>query len=841
MHYHQLDDPHEVFQACLEYKRSSATSLGRSSLLPKSSSLSASFYPSLEGLTKECSKYFHSEKPWENSNISMKKKTPSNSQQSKPASLYPSLEGLANQFPKAFDPEIQWEGSAVSEKKRAASDSPSSPATTQARMPQACTPEACMPRACMPNDKRFAGIADVHDINYRRGSILSNNSVKASSNTNTTASDRESNVDTFAPFASAARMSRGEDFNSYIPREHRTDNDDDELLVQKLAAYNFENNVDGTRHPGSEARASIIATASTGPEAEATILDCGTIHPFERESAVQAELVDQTENARGIYGQDRHHQEQRPSVTNTLCHEATVESQPEDAANLVSVSGQSINEEIPTEATVIESGDPEKATLDNWSEHTTDAVVLQQESEVNPFQSADDSDVKNSYSQDHEETATEYQEQHGNRSSDTIASVNNAAIAACYNINPLEVTNQSVQAEYMGSSESTNIPSSNEADRIENAVEISETEHATEAMVLDSGPSDKATIDAWSPTEEAHVLRENYDEMDESNAKDAEQRVSSCTVSSVASTDLSSNGQAEIRDISEHFHPSEYVSETVATAELVGNNPNEACTREISNSMMHPQSDGVPTRESSSRMVENPSSRIAREAYCGTENQTGETISSTIIREKPCSEIISSNSELMYDSSDQSWKVTAPRHGPNKSQKSMTFSLPAKQQVVSLATVCTPPKIVPNSNDSAFRMALMQGDVDGAIRLHETYEVDLMTPFADIDGEVLYPVHCAVEGGSLPLLKWLVDENQCELWSISTSDDTNNLTPILTSDSRSLLSIALAKNSIDIIRYLVVEKGMRLSDEKDLPVDRLLQTLDSVLAILPAERCDEQS
>lgn len=38
---------------------------------------------------------------------------------------------------------------------------------------------------------------------------------------------------------------------------------------------------------------------------------------------------------------------------------------------------------------------------------------------------------------------------------------------------------------------------------------------------------------------------------------------------------------------------------------------------------------------------------------------------------------------------------------------------------------------------SAFRLALLQGDLDKAIALHATENINLTTPFANIKGEVL--------------------------------------------------------------------------------------------------------
>jgi len=139
---------------------------------------------------------------------------------------------------------------------------------------------------------------------------------------------------------------------------------------------------------------------------------------------------------------------------------------------------------------------------------------------------------------------------------------------------------------------------------------------------------------------------------------------------------------------------------------------------------------------------------------------------------------------------------------------------------------------------SSFRLALLQGDRDKAIALHHTGNINLTTPLANIKGEVFYPVHAAVLGGNLSLLKWLVDENCCPLRSIRVGSGGGNgtngsYTPILTSKSRSLLNIALSKNFIDIARYLVVEKNMLLSAESDLSFEILVRNLDTALRILP--------
>lgn len=139
---------------------------------------------------------------------------------------------------------------------------------------------------------------------------------------------------------------------------------------------------------------------------------------------------------------------------------------------------------------------------------------------------------------------------------------------------------------------------------------------------------------------------------------------------------------------------------------------------------------------------------------------------------------------------------------------------------------------------SSFRLALLDGDKDRAIAIHSTGNINLTTPFANVKGELFYPVHCAVLGGSLELLNWLIEEHCCPLRSIRISsgrqrDAAGTYTPILTSKGRSLLGIALENRNIDIVHYLVVKKRMMITAEKGIPNEILTQNLDLVLRVLP--------
>lgn len=137
---------------------------------------------------------------------------------------------------------------------------------------------------------------------------------------------------------------------------------------------------------------------------------------------------------------------------------------------------------------------------------------------------------------------------------------------------------------------------------------------------------------------------------------------------------------------------------------------------------------------------------------------------------------------------------------------------------------------------SNFRLALLQGSQDRAVALHAAGNINLHAPFGNVKGELLYPVHCAVLGGSLSLLKWLVDENSCPIKSLRVSgsrESGGSYTPVVTSKGRSLLGIALENRNVDIVRYLVVRKGVSLASEQDITFEMLLRNLDRVLHLLP--------
>ena len=72
----------------------------------------------------------------------------------------------------------------------------------------------------------------------------------------------------------------------------------------------------------------------------------------------------------------------------------------------------------------------------------------------------------------------------------------------------------------------------------------------------------------------------------------------------------------------------------------------------------------------------------------------------------------------------------------------------------------------------------------------------------------MFPVHCAVLGGNIELLQWLVEGHLCPLVSKENRS-------VQTSASRTLFDLAMVgRPKVAILRYLV-QKGMDINDVKD--------------------------
>jgi len=131
-----------------------------------------------------------------------------------------------------------------------------------------------------------------------------------------------------------------------------------------------------------------------------------------------------------------------------------------------------------------------------------------------------------------------------------------------------------------------------------------------------------------------------------------------------------------------------------------------------------------------------------------------------------------------------------------------------------------------------FQKAVMDGDLQRAKALYKTGNVNLRHPYgAWTKGgkEVFNPIHMSILGGNLDLVRWLITDKCCPL---RRRDKARSL--LCTSKGRSPIRLALAKDSPEILRFLVSEQGMSLEAE-DLRGDYklLLVHLTTLLNTVP--------
>ena len=143
-----------------------------------------------------------------------------------------------------------------------------------------------------------------------------------------------------------------------------------------------------------------------------------------------------------------------------------------------------------------------------------------------------------------------------------------------------------------------------------------------------------------------------------------------------------------------------------------------------------------------------------------------------------------------------------------------------------------------------FRQALLDANYENALTIYNTGNINLRCPFINAQtNEVMLPIHCAVEGGSIILLKWLVDVHYCPIKRIRTGNRNNKSQHsdelIATSKGRTVLEIAMAGQHVDILRYLINEKNLSILGIKDLQSS--LAALEVVLKSIPAlpEECSD--
>jgi len=120
-----------------------------------------------------------------------------------------------------------------------------------------------------------------------------------------------------------------------------------------------------------------------------------------------------------------------------------------------------------------------------------------------------------------------------------------------------------------------------------------------------------------------------------------------------------------------------------------------------------------------------------------------------------------------------------------------------------------------------FQGALLKGDYSKAVKLFEAGNVNLRTPYHSKKKgeEVLYPIHMAILGGNVDLVKWLLTERFCPLKKeIKSKGRSTKTTAIETSKGRSPIRCAVHQEHYDVLKYLITECGLSLFEE-DLKTD----------------------
>jgi Zinc finger, C3HC4 type (RING finger) len=90
-----------------------------------------------------------------------------------------------------------------------------------------------------------------------------------------------------------------------------------------------------------------------------------------------------------------------------------------------------------------------------------------------------------------------------------------------------------------------------------------------------------------------------------------------------------------------------------------------------------------------------------------------------------------------------------------------------------------------------------------------------------------YPVHCAVMGGNLQLLRWLVETHGCPLF-VKSDSMTGSKQSLRTTGNKSLIDLAMTgKPKLDILHYLVITHNMSVDDTTNPRM--ALRSLDALL------------
>lgn len=480
------------------------------------------------------------------------------------SSLYPSLESVSQVGGENIEVELSWEAATISQKKKAGEKHKSQAAAANnsnlqlTELTQSTRDEEGI--GVFEDGSRIGSIGNRINAHLRHLSVASS---MGSQQDEYWMDETSSNA-----LGAAAR----------IPTCTAATEDDD-MIAMKRAAYHGHD-TDSTTH-------SLVARMPQHHQAEAIVVE--DLHPSDIIGyAVQAEFVGQDYGA--AMNHRTHQIENRPPAT-----EASHVTSSEDSEVEVLATATADTTEV-TEATVIESGPIEKATAEAWSvAPAAEAMVLQDGGSEDRVVDTDSKPPAIDHSQRRRDNDDGTRGNFSTAINGVQADQEAEATVVDYDIHPSAMTSDAVHAEFVGQDYNSTAGFSNsveerfsatEASRVAATahdvvnVEESGVEEATEATVIESGPIEKATAQAWSaaPAEEAQVLEENVaTTIAEVDSKPHDTGDPEAWVTNDSNDDrfAMANGEAEVVGITEEPHPSEFTEEA-AQAELIGADFNTA-------------------------------------------------------------------------------------------------------------------------------------------------------------------------------------------------------------------------------------------------------------------------
>jgi Zinc finger, C3HC4 type (RING finger)/Ankyrin repeats (3 copies) len=160
----------------------------------------------------------------------------------------------------------------------------------------------------------------------------------------------------------------------------------------------------------------------------------------------------------------------------------------------------------------------------------------------------------------------------------------------------------------------------------------------------------------------------------------------------------------------------------------------------------------------------------------------------------------------------------------------LTYNLKSENNV-NICSTC-------NLLSEYFQTALINGNNEEMIAIYGTGNINLRCALPlhkkDKKGEIMHPIHYAVEGGNLSMVRWLIEQRFCPIKKIASGTGKQKRgidIPLLTSKGRSVLQIAMENLHIDIVRYLSVDRNVSVYEVKDLALS--LRILESALVAMP--------